>query len=107
MVGYNRITTRTNIKVLLNIGPGAGGGRKKENNSSSLPNTFDGSLKGRTYMYDLLVTTPESDVLPLSYRRFAGAKATALGSYDKHPTYCYDWNVDMCYKCAMIRGTRQ
>ena len=34
-------------------------------------------------------------------------KATALGSCDKHPAHCHDWNVDLCYTCAMIRGTRQ
>ena len=37
MLGYNRTITCTNINVLLNIGPGARGGRKKSN----LPNTFD------------------------------------------------------------------
>lgn len=31
----------------------------------------------------------------LSYRRLAGAKAIfKLGSCDKHPAYCYEWNVD-------------
>ena len=30
MLGYNRTITRTNINVLLNIGPGTGGGRKKK-----------------------------------------------------------------------------
>ena len=38
-----------------------------------------------------------SDVLPLSYRRLVGAKAIKLGSWDKHPAYCYDWNVDQWY----------
>ena len=32
---------RININILLNIGPGVGGGGKKEVKSSSLPNTFD------------------------------------------------------------------
>ena len=35
------IITRTNINVLLNIGPGAGEGRKKRGRKSNLPNTFD------------------------------------------------------------------
>ena len=35
--------------------------------------------------YDPLVTCP--DALPLSYRRFVGAKATKLDSCDKHPAY--------------------
>ena len=30
MLAYNRTITRTNISVLLNIGQGAGGGRKKK-----------------------------------------------------------------------------
>ena len=45
MLGYNRTITCTNIGVLLNIGPGAGGEREK---SSSLPNTFDDDCT--TYM---------------------------------------------------------
>ena len=35
-----------------------------------------------------------ADALPLSYRRLVGAKDTTLGSCDKHPAYCQDWNVD-------------
>lgn len=39
---YNRtIYTRKNTKVLINISLGAGGRRKKEVESSSLPKTFD------------------------------------------------------------------
>jgi len=30
MLGYNRTITRININVLLNIGPGEGGGRKNK-----------------------------------------------------------------------------
>ena len=41
MLGYNRTITCTNINVLLNIGPGARGGRKKKRLKSNLPNTFD------------------------------------------------------------------
>ena len=41
MLGYTVTITRTNINVVLNIGPGAEGRRKKEGKSSSLPNTFD------------------------------------------------------------------
>ena len=41
MLGCNRIITRTNINILLNIGPGAGGGRKKRGRKSNLPNTLD------------------------------------------------------------------
>ena len=44
-----------------------------------------------------LVTSP--DALPLSCRRLVGARATRLGSCDKHPVaYCYDWKVDV-YLC--------
>ena len=32
--------------------------------------------------------------LPLSHRRLVGAKAIKLGSWDKHPAYCQDWNVN-------------
>ena len=41
MLGYNRIITRTNVNVLINIGPGAGGGRKSRGKKSNPPNTFD------------------------------------------------------------------
>jgi len=41
MLGYNRTITHTNINVLINIGPGAGGGRKKRGKKGNLPNTFD------------------------------------------------------------------
>ena len=41
MLGYNRTITRTNINVLINIGPGAGGGRKRSGKKGNLPNTFD------------------------------------------------------------------
>ena len=41
MLGYNRTITRTNINVLINIGPGAGGGRKRRDKKGNLPNTFD------------------------------------------------------------------
>ena len=36
--------------------------------------------------YDLLASSP--DTLPLSYRRLVGAKATKLGSCDKHLANC-------------------
>ena len=53
MLGYNRTIARTNINVLINIGPGAGGGRKRRGKKGNLPNTFDddcGSFKnGREY----------------------------------------------------------
>ena len=43
----NRTITRTNINVLLNIGPGEDGGReKKEVKNSNLANTFDGDCRG-------------------------------------------------------------
>ena len=37
----------------------------------------------------------------LSYRRLVGAKATKVGSCDKHPAaYSHDQDVDMClYRC--------
>ena len=41
MLGYNRTITRTNINVLINIGPGAGGGRKRRGKKGNLPNTFN------------------------------------------------------------------
>ena len=41
MLGYNRTITHTNINVLINIGPGAGGGRKRTGKKGNLPNTFD------------------------------------------------------------------
>ena len=60
------------------------------------------SSPNRSGTYDVLVTrltTP--DALPLSYRRLVGAKATKLRSCDKHPTYCYDWNVNMCLRAII------
>ena len=41
MLGYNRTITRTNINVLINTGPGAGGGRKRSGKKGNLPNTSD------------------------------------------------------------------
>ena len=41
MLGYNRTITRTNINVLIKIGPGAGGGRKRRGKKGNLSNTFD------------------------------------------------------------------
>ena len=41
MLGYNRTITRTNINVFINIGPGAGGGRKRSGKKRNLPNIFD------------------------------------------------------------------
>ena len=35
-----------------------------------------------------------SDAPPLSYRRLMEAKDIKLGSWDKHPAYCWDWNVN-------------
>ena len=52
MLGYNRTITRTNIKVLLNIGPRAGEEGKKELKSSSLPNTFDDDCSVDLVNYD-------------------------------------------------------
>ena len=49
MLGYNRIIKRTNINVLLNIGPGAGGGIKKEIKKATFPTLFAmivGTFKG-------------------------------------------------------------
>ena len=37
MLGYNRTITYTNIKVLLNIGPGSRGGRKKRGKKATFP----------------------------------------------------------------------
>ena len=48
MLGYNRTIARTNINVLINIGPGAGGGRKRRGKKGNLPNTFDDDCRLRT-----------------------------------------------------------
>ena len=37
MLRYNRKITRTNINVLLNVGQGAGGGRKKGGKKATFP----------------------------------------------------------------------
>ena len=37
MLRYKRKITRTNINVLLNVGPGAGGGRKKGGKKATFP----------------------------------------------------------------------
>ena len=50
-------------------------------------------LRSRTS--DLPITSSESDALALSYRRLAGAEAIKLRSWDKHPAYCYDLNVNV------------
>jgi len=52
MLGYNRTITRTNIKVLLNIGPGTGEEGKKGLKSSSRPNTFDDDCRVDFVNYD-------------------------------------------------------
>ena len=54
MLGYNRTITPTNIKVLLNIAPGAGEGRKKRGKNGNLPNTFDYDCSIRLF-YRLLL----------------------------------------------------
>ena len=41
MLGYNRTIARTKINVLMNIGPGEGGGWKRKGKKGNLPNTFD------------------------------------------------------------------
>ena len=41
MLGDNKTITRTNINVLINIGPGVGGGMKRRGKKDNLPNTFD------------------------------------------------------------------
>ena len=41
MLEYNRTITRININFLINIGPGAGAGRKRRGKKGNLPNTFD------------------------------------------------------------------
>ena len=41
MLGYNKTFTRANINGLINIGPGAGGGRKRRGKKGDLSNTFD------------------------------------------------------------------
>ena len=52
-------------------------------------------LSGVEPNLDLPITS--SDALPLSYRRHFGAKAIKLGSWDKHPAYCCDFNVIIEY----------
>ena len=51
----------------------------------------------RSRTLDLPITS--SDALPLSYRRLVGAKAIKLGSWDKHPAYRKDWNVNVWHMC--------
>ena len=41
MLGDNKTITRTNINVLINIGPGVGGEMKRRGKKDNLPNTFD------------------------------------------------------------------
>ena len=68
MLGYNRTITRTNINVLINIGPGAGGGRKRRDKKGNLPNTFDDDcrLNGLTmFMIKLYHKILEKDNLSL------------------------------------------
>ena len=50
------------------------------------------SILNRRITYHCLVTSP--DALPRSNRRLMGAEANKLGSCDKHPAYCEDWNAD-------------
>ena len=57
------------------------------------------SAPNRSRAYDLPITS--SDALPLSYRRLVGAKAIKLGSWDKHPAYCYRIRMSMSGICAM------
>ena len=56
------------------------------------------SFPNRSRTYDLPITS--SDALPLSYRRLVGAKAIELGSWDKHPAYCWI-RMSMSGICAM------
>ena len=57
MLGYNRTIRRTKINVLINIGPGAGGGRKRTGKKGNLPNTFDDdcSYKMQTRNYGVSI----------------------------------------------------
>ena len=50
MLRYNRTITRTNINVLINIGPGAGGGRKRRGKKGNLPNTSDDDCSFTCYV---------------------------------------------------------
>ena len=47
-------------------------------------------LVGKTVVQSVThkVLVTGRDALPLSYRRLVGAKASKLGSRDKHPAYC-------------------
>ena len=47
-----------------------------------------------------------SDALSLSYRRRMGAKGIKLGSREKHPAYCLDWNVNVWHTC-MCNGINE
>ena len=51
VLGYNRAIPRTHIKVLLNIGPGAGRGTKKGGQKSNLSNTFDDDCISKLYHF--------------------------------------------------------
>ena len=49
MLGYNTTITPTNINVLLNTGPEAGGETKKRGENSNLPNNFDDNCSIRLF----------------------------------------------------------
>ena len=57
------------------------------------------SSPNRSRTYDLPITS--SDALPLGYR-LVGAKAIKLGSWGKHPAYCWDLNVDVWHMRNVI-----
>ena len=74
MLGYNRTITRTNINVLINIGPGAGGGRKRRDKKGNLPNTFD--VFWRRFYWQKVVEFWPFTVTPRIFRQ---SKTKVLG----------------------------
>ena len=58
MLGNNRTITRTNINVLINIGPGAGGGRKRRGKKGNLSNTFDDDCSFALVQYLHICNSP-------------------------------------------------
>ena len=108
MLGYNRTITSKNMNVLINIGPGAGGGRKRRGKKSILPNIFDDDcsftlpwndplLSHITQTY-LTITSPLSDRCPcmLTGELTASIKIPRTHFYPLpyYVTLCEDPDVD-------------
>ena len=62
MLGYNRTITRTNIDVLINIGPGAGGGRKRRGKMGNLL-TLLTMIVASTYCFDEALKEAQNNLI--------------------------------------------